>query len=155
MPAKEGAMLCEEADYILQEAKKGEYVEELFNEATSHVEACPHCKQPSKVVLQAEEVSPAVIPQEDHFSRRERELREQYPAMFDNPELQPGEIVLREIIVDAVGIQVGLYHNAGLKSARPANKPKMGTTRQFPDHEFAFYPIFANLREYLELEAQH
>jgi hypothetical protein len=154
--AKEGSeMLCEEADYVLEEAKKGEYDEELFNEAKRHIEGCERCRKPFDALSKVGELPCVVIPQKDSFASREQKLRAEYPAMFDQPELQPGEVCLSVILVDAVGVQMGIYRNAGLTSVRHANKPVMGTLREYPKEKFPFYAIFAKLSEYFEVEDRH
>jgi hypothetical protein len=51
-------MLCEEAQYIFNEAEKGERDEELFDAAKTHVEGCAHCRPSLHAVPQ----TPAVIP---------------------------------------------------------------------------------------------
>jgi hypothetical protein len=89
---------------------------------------------------------------EDQITKREEELREQYPHMFSHPELRAGEIYYAEQPVDFAIFNVQLHQNAGLRSARLGE----GFLKDFQSlGEITHHPFFANLREYLECEIRH
>ena len=84
-------------------------------------------------------------------SKREQELRTEYPYMFEHKEAKEGEVFLTSVVVDAASLQVAIYQKqAGLPSARLGEpfldklKGKEGT--------FKFHPIFAKLDEFIAAE---
>lgn len=81
-------------------------------------------------------------------SEEERKLREEYPGMFGHPEAAENEIHLRSIVIDAAMPQVHIYRTqAGMPSARLGEK----FLGKLPGSEgnFHFYPIFADVNEFL------
>ena len=83
-------------------------------------------------------------------SQREKEMREQYPDAFTHPELMPGEVFIGSQVVDVVYLNVGIYQQNGVASARVGN-PTLGKLKGF-DREFQFHPVFVNLHELIVAE---
>ena len=84
------------------------------------------------------------------LEQRERELRNEYPDMFDTPDLEIDEVCLGVIMVDAAEIQASLYNSKGLKTAR------VGVTDLFPNESGITYrAIIVKLKEYLELDERY
>ena len=76
--------------------------------------------------------------------------------MFDHPDLREGEVYLGNMIIDAVAVQIGIYHCNGMPSARRGKTPIMGKPRGSKDNqEFEYFPMFVNLRELIAAEQAH
>lgn len=83
------------------------------------------------------------------LEQREQELRKQYPAMFSHPQLKEGEVCLGIYLCDVAALNTRSYQVAGLTSAR------LGEGVINPSDGFQYDPIFASLREYLEVSHKH
>ena len=53
-------MTCAESDYVLREAEKGEFVQELFDQAREHIAGCATCRAPWDNLVAVGE-SPVII----------------------------------------------------------------------------------------------
>jgi len=84
------------------------------------------------------------------FDKGEREMREKHPKMFSHTESRSGEIHLCSLISDVAVVQVVLYQEDGLTSAR-LGEEFLGSNVGVDDH-LAYYPIFASLVEVIEKE---
>jgi len=89
------------------------------------------------------------------FEAREKEKREKYPDMFSHPKLRIGEIFFDAQPWELAYGNVSLYKKAGLKSARIGKKFLKKVILGEEEVEITYQPFFADLREYMELEAQH
>lgn len=85
------------------------------------------------------------------ISQREEELRKMYPDSFSYPGLQPGEICISKQVIDVVYLNVEIYRQRGLSTARVGPKGEMNEP-EGRNREIVYLPIFANLRESIELE---
>jgi hypothetical protein len=81
-------------------------------------------------------------------SEKEKDLRTQYPYMFEHTEAEEDEVYLTNIVADAASVQVEIYRKNGLPSARLGEL----FLDKLKDHEgdFKFYPIFARLDEFMD-----
>jgi len=71
-----------------------------------------------------------------------------YPWMFDHPEIQPGEVWLRDELLEYVHPSIDMYRNSGVSSAR-TGWSRVVVTRI--DGEYEGRSIFVRLNELLEV----
>ena len=62
-------MTCEEAQYLITEAEKGEYVKELLDEALEHTRNCKPCAAPFEELIRAGEAPVIIIPAKPNHER--------------------------------------------------------------------------------------
>jgi hypothetical protein len=91
-----------------------------------------------------------------------RELRAQSPDAFSHPKAREGEIWLGDVLIDIVAMQVAIYQEKGLKSARYHSEDVLHKVRVECGHpakselgDFTHRPVFANARELVKLEYQY
>ena len=87
------------------------------------------------------------------LAEKEKELREKFPAMFEQDGIRPGEVCIGVLIAEAAGAQAAVYCTAGLTSARCGEMffaPFKGI-----EGDVAHAAIFADLREYLEVREKY
>ncbi|KKQ03901.1 MAG: hypothetical protein US18_C0029G0004 [Parcubacteria group bacterium GW2011_GWB1_36_5] len=71
----------------------------------------------------------------------EAEMREQSPAMFTHPGLQPGEVWIVDQVIDFALVNVALHRQHGMPSARFENETRTmvsvevnGRVEKYPGH---------------------
>lgn len=82
----------------------------------------------------------------EDIARRERELREKCPEMFDHPDAMPGEIWFGDYWIDVVPITVRVFRELGIPSARAGSKPVMGKLEGY-EGTLEFRPVFMKVEE--------
>lgn len=85
------------------------------------------------------------------FARREREMREEFPWMFDHPGLLPGEVWVIDQLVEGACANAMVWSAQGVPARvgkEPVLKPhKLGSGET---RVLDYRPLFVNLRALIE-----
>ncbi|MEY2664542.1 MAG: hypothetical protein RIT04_350 [Candidatus Parcubacteria bacterium] len=87
-------------------------------------------------------------------AEREAEMRKNYPAMFDDPELQEGEIWIGDEACEVLGFNVNMMRKQGLSTLRVGPNDRLHTPKG-KDYQIRYRPIFANRDQYFALLEAH
>ena len=80
--------------------------------------------------------------------QRVRELREKHPECFAHPKARADEIWLGDQIIDLVIVNVPLYRNQGMPSARYDPEPILKAAH---GGNFHYHSVFVNVNELVKV----